>query len=241
MVFGDSSGSEQAGCTIIAEPRVKRSHAVDYSRFGLAQVMAYNPRRRSENRGEHMFQRAGTFLAGIFSGLLAAGILFLLISEPRGQPVMLSPAPTPEPLQVYVTGAVRAPGVYALRQGARRQDAILAAGGPNEGALLDGINLASPIQDGEQIHVPLLEETASAQQSDSPLIRTPSIQSRLLNVNTATASELELLPGIGPALAKEIVEYRRLHGPFRRPEDLLAVSGIGPAKLDLIQNLISVP
>lgn len=188
-----------------------------------------------------MFQRAGTFLAGIFSGLLAAGILFLLISEPRGQPVMLSPAPTPEPLQVYVTGAVRAPGVYALRQGARRQDAILAAGGPNEGALLDGINLASPIQDGEQIHVPLLEETASAQQSDSPLIRTPSIQSRLLNVNTATASELELLPGIGPALAKEIVEYRRLHGPFRRPEDLLAVSGIGPAKLDLIQNLISVP
>ena len=186
-----------------------------------------------------MFRRGSTFLAGILTGLLAAGVLYLLVSQPRGQPVRLLPPPTPPPVQVHVVGAVNAPGVYQLVRGSIVQDALVAAGGPAAEANLAAINLAASLDDSQQVYVPFAGETPPpATSSGSSDLASSDLQ---LNPNTATAPELERLPGIGPSLAQAIVEYRQSHGPFQRPEDLLQVPGIGPAKLAQIEGSIILP
>ncbi|HLC03985.1 MAG TPA: ComEA family DNA-binding protein [Anaerolineales bacterium] len=186
-----------------------------------------------------MVRRGSTFLAGILAGLLAAGLLYLVVSKPRGEPVRLLPPPTARPLQVHVVGAVRTPGVYQLPRGAIVQDALAAAGGPAAEANLAGINLAAGLSDSQQVYVPSLGETPQA----ASAVGSASIASGdlRLNPNTASAPELEGLPGIGPSLAQAIIEYRESHGPFQQPEDLLQVPGIGPAKLAQIEDLIVLP
>jgi competence protein ComEA len=181
-----------------------------------------------------MLQRAGPFLAGLLTGLLAAGLVWLMIAEPRGLPITLEPPPTEAPMHVHVTGAVLHPGVYTLSPGSIIQDALDAAGGALPGAVVEAVNLAAPVQPGEQIFVPQPQTPRP-----TPLVA-PSSQSAagVVNVNTATAPELDLLPGIGPALAQNIIDYREAHGPFASPEDLLDVPGIGPAKLEQIRDLI---
>jgi competence protein ComEA len=186
-----------------------------------------------------MFRRGVTFLAGVLTGLLASGLLYILVSKPRGVPVRLSPPPTPRPVHVHVVGAVKEPGVYQLPRGAIVQDALEAAGGPAAEANLAGINLAAGLTDSQQVYVPSVGETPPVANRGSPAGQT--INDALLNLNTATAPELERLPGIGPSLAKAIVEYRETHGPFQHAEDLLGVPGIGPAKMAQIEDLVTVP
>jgi competence protein ComEA len=186
-----------------------------------------------------MFRRASTYLAGLVSGLLASGLLYLMLSEPRGEPIRVLPPPTPRPVSVHVVGAVRSPGVYQLPRGAIVQDALAAAGGPSARADLAAINLAAGLADSQQVYVPFVGETpAGTQRTGSANLSGGEAR---LNVNTATAPELERLPGIGPSLAQAIVEYRESHGPFQRPEGLLDVPGIGPAKLAQIKDLIAAP
>ncbi len=186
-----------------------------------------------------MLRSSTKTLASALLGMLAAGAMFLLSSKPRGDPVQLKPPPTPEPLKVHVTGAVLAPGVYRLPPASIIEDAIDIAGGALPEADLSIINLAAPLLDGQQVFVPGpgdLERpsgSASGQPATDPL--------GAIHINTATAAELQLLPGIGPVLAQKIIEYRDSHGPFARAEDLLNVSGIGPSTLEAIQDLIRVP
>jgi competence protein ComEA len=175
-------------------------------------------------------------ILGILLGLLGVGILELIAAKPRGQPIILIPPPTASPLQVYVSGAVQEPGVYTLPSGSIIQDAIAMAGGALPDAPLDSINLAAPIQDGQQIH---LTTKASTQIQDTPY-STVSAPTSKMNVNTVNAMELESLPGIGPSLADEIIKFRQTNGPFLSIEDLLKVPGIGPAKLDQIKHLIVI-
>jgi competence protein ComEA len=182
-----------------------------------------------------MLQRGWTFLAGLFTGLLSTGLLLLFLTEPSGHPVELRPPPTPGPVRVHVAGAVATPGVYELPAHAIVEQAIEAAGGPLGEAELDVLNLAAVIEDGEKIYLPSKEVDAVG----PSLQRAPAEEG--ININAATAPELEQLPGIGPALAQNIVDYRETHGPFLKLEDLLEVSGIGPAKLEQIQDLISLP
>jgi competence protein ComEA len=180
-----------------------------------------------------MLQRGGNFLAGLLIGLLSTALILLLTSPPRGQPVQLLPALTPLPLRVHVSGAVQRPGVYELSPGSIVEQAIQAAGGSLPSADLESLNLAAALEDGQQVVVPLPGE-------DPP----PTGQNgggELIRINTATAAELEELPGIGPVLARNIVEHRQAHGPFATPEDLLNVSGIGPSTLESIRELILVP
>ncbi len=157
---------------------------------------------------------------------------------------LASPGATGE-LMVHVAGAVSAPGVVTLPAGSRVVDAITAAGGATADADPDQLNLARPLADGEQVRVPHQGEDASTWDTPAgpapPSSTTPHAgPGGRVNINTATAAELEALTGIGPALAQRIVEYRGTHGPFTSVEDLIEVPGIGQAKLEALREEASV-
>jgi competence protein ComEA len=140
---------------------------------------------------------------------------------------------------VYVSGAVREPAVYTLPPGAIVQQAITMAGGPADDAALDALNLARPLVDGEQVVVPRQGEAAPTPLSPGPTgDASPGIG--LVNINTATLDELDTLPGVGPAIAQRIIDYRTANGPFQRIEDIQNVAGIGPATFEDLRDLIIV-
>jgi competence protein ComEA len=132
---------------------------------------------------------------------------------------------------VHVAGEVRTPGVVRLDEGARVVDAIEAAGGATERAVLAGVNLAAEVVDGTQIVVPSRDAVSAPTSGGDGRIA----------LNTATASELETLPGVGPVLAGRIVAHREGIGAFAAVEDLLDVSGIGEAILARLRPLVRVP
>lgn len=148
------------------------------------------------------------------------------------------------PVVAHVAGAVQTPGVVEVPPGARVHEAVEEAGGPTSGAALDGLNLAQEVQDGALIWVPTQEELdageappADQAQSGGPV--GGEEQAELINLNTADAATLEELPGIGPALAERIVDHRDSHGEFGAVEELAAVSGIGPAILADVEDLVT--
>lgn len=165
---------------------------------------------------------------GAIIGMFLAGVLWVVTGPPFGQSVTLMPLPTPLQVTVYVTGAVAHQGVYSFPEGSRIADAIEAAGGFLPIADTEVINLAAVLHDGQQVDVPRLGSSSV------------SITSRRININTATAEELDALPGIGSSLAKSIVEYRQKNGSFQTIEELMGVPGIGPATFERIKNLITV-
>ena len=187
-------------------------------------------------RGINLIRKSSTFLAGLLMGLASTGLILLLIRQPKKYPIQLLPPPTAGPLSVHVAGAAERPGVYRLPRGSNVSDALDAAGGPATDADLDRINLAANLEDGQRVFIPKMAVTGSS--TGEPVNPSQIDPDLLMNINTASASELELLPGIGPSLAKEIIEYRASHGLFNTADDLLTVSGIGPAKVDLIRDLI---
>lgn len=137
---------------------------------------------------------------------------------------------------VHVAGAVRAPGVVEVPAGSRVFEVLKKAGGPLADAELAAVNLASVVQDGQQILIPLRGESFS----EAAVPPAPASGTAPINLNTAGAPDLEELPRVGPVLAARIVEWRTQHGPFTRPEDLDAVPGIGPAMLDALLPLVTV-
>ena len=148
-----------------------------------------------------------------------------------------STSPSPEvTLIVDVAGAVREPGVYEFFEGDRVIDAIERAGGSMPKADLSLLNLAAPLTDGTQILVPKVGPPGAV----VPGGAAPGSTGGLININSASATELESLSGIGEVLAATIVEYRDTNGPFASVEDLMDVSGIGPATLDEIRDQVTV-
>ena len=139
-------------------------------------------------------------------------------------------------LLVHVAGAVVRSGVVRLGAGARVQDAIAAAGGATAQADLDAVNLAELCVDGTRVYVPRFGESVSGSLpgSDRP---GPTLR---INLNSATETALDSLPGVGPSLARAIVAYRAGHGPFRSVDELLEVPGVGPSKLAQLSDLVSV-
>ncbi|MCU1502561.1 MAG: competence protein ComEA [Ilumatobacteraceae bacterium] len=142
---------------------------------------------------------------------------------------------------VYVAGAVSNAGVYHLVAGARVIDAIAAAGGMTTDANAAGVNLAALARDGSRIYVPVVGEAVPAVAAgDAPdAVVGSTVPPGPLDLNAATADELDVLPGIGPATAAAIVAYRDAHGPFGTVDDLGEVRGIGPAKLDALRGLVT--
>jgi competence protein ComEA len=147
--------------------------------------------------------------------------------------------PTPAPIRIHTSGAVQQPAVYELPAGSIVQDAVDAAGGPTADADLDHINLALELRDQQQVYVPRQGETylppVSRGGADGE-----GAAGALVNINTATAAELETLPRIGPTMAQRILEYREANGPFGANEELQNVSGIGPATFDTLKDMITV-
>jgi competence protein ComEA len=159
-----------------------------------------------------------------------------------------STLPTVEtgPVFVHVAGSVAVPGVYGLEPGDRVHQAIAAAGGPSAEADLDGLNLALVVTDGQRVYVPAAGEVdpasvpSGAQIAVDPAANGEPVVTGPLDLNTATAAELDTLPGVGPATAAAIVDDRERHGPFAAVGDLERVPGIGPAKLAAIADQVTV-
>lgn len=148
-------------------------------------------------------------------------------------------------LIVHVVGAIRRPGLYRLRDGARVADALRRAGGATGRADLAALNLAAPLVDGVQVFVPpqLVVRGAGAA-TDGAELASPGPEvaaglGRKLSLATATADELDELPGVGPVTAQSILDYRTEHGPFRSVDDLDAVPGIGPTRIEQLRDLVT--
>lgn len=176
-------------------------------------------------------------------------------------------------IAVHVAGCVAKPGLYELKQGARVNDALLAAGGMTKSADSDSVNIALPVRDGQQVYIParIVQPMPKAEaqkpqaepqkaiavdiqpaQSTAPpdrldvTMETPSSQEvqageapvSKVDINSATVAELDTLPGIGPSTAAKIIEYREKNGPFASIEQLMDVSGIGPAKYEAMREMV---
>jgi len=184
-------------------------------------------------------------------------------SVERSAPAEAADKAAPE-IVVHVTGAVEKPGVYRLPRGSRVNDALSQAGALPE-ADLEALNLAAPLADGQKIPVPFRQSVLSSENAGSaggaggkvpgwPAagagaaaggqgIRNSSAGtsgSGLININTASQKELESLPGIGPALAERIIQYREKNGPFLSPEDIKNVSGIGEKRYEQLKDKITI-
>jgi competence protein ComEA len=135
---------------------------------------------------------------------------------------------------VYVTGAVARPNtVYTLPVGSHVQDAVAAAGGAAANADISRVNMAGILRDGDQVHVPAMGEV----NVNAPLPTKSG--GTLVFINTATQEELETLPGIGPAMAQRIIDYRQTNGRISSFEDFDRIQGVGPALLENLQGLVS--
>lgn len=194
--------------------------------------------------------------ASVATIIVCAGAVWLVRTPPPATEVSLPRATTtsvapdapratatlvsgPTVVLVHVAGAVVEPGVYELAGDARVRDAVVAAGGPTEIADWNALNLAAVVGDGAKVYVPSVgEEIPSSLTADagSPLGGQPAGP---IDVNVATAVELEALPGVGPATATAIVTERERNGPFLDVDDLDRVPGIGPAKLDALRGLVT--
>lgn len=190
---------------------------------------------------KNWYWKAAFIVVGV---LLGAGVIFLVTRPPRGEPIVLLPAPTQSPIIVYVSGSVRQPGLYKLPLGSRLNDAIQVAGGFSTEADPSSLNLAEILEDGEKIVVPSISSPTTYNPATGPnptyhpQSGTPS--PLMVDINNATVEELDTLPEIGPKTAQAIIDYRNTNGPFKRIEEIMDVNGIGSATFERIKDLITV-
>jgi competence protein ComEA len=134
-------------------------------------------------------------------------------------------------IYVHVAGSVKSPGIYQLDSGTRVYDAVLAAGGFTSKANQASVNMARALNDGEQL---LISSGSGPQAFDTPM------SSSLISLNQASASQLEDLPGVGPALAGRMIDWRTANGGFKTKEDLLNVAGIGDKLFASVKDLVTL-
>ncbi len=184
-------------------------------------------------------------LAGFLLGLVVVAAILLVVSPQSGQPmalVTLTPNLTPDPtstpnlIRVHVTGSVNVPGVYTLPENARMEDAIQAAGGLQEEADPQSLNLAAALEDGQRLYIPPAQDLTLTTDDRGLSIET----SPMVNINTAGFAELDNLPGIGEVKAQAILDYRQKNGLFTALEDLMKVEGISQSLFEKLEGLITL-
>ncbi len=201
---------------------------------------------------EHPAERYIALFSLVLIAVSLSVIAFKRLTEPSPLILQMPPQPTQtkkptQPsLKVHVKGAVQKPGVYALPYGSRVQDALKSAGVKPD-ADMDALNLADFLEDGQEIIVPSKRRQTALPNPSSLVLALPSniaaarneprakASPEVVHLNTATEADLVQLPGIGPVLAKRILEYRRQVGGFKRIEQLLEVKGIGPKTMERIR------
>ncbi|MDQ3662389.1 MAG: helix-hairpin-helix domain-containing protein [Actinomycetota bacterium] len=198
-------------------------------------------------------RRDSWVLLAVMVGAVVLGLLLWA----RGAPATVAPparsaprergafattvTPSPEPvLLVHVAGAVRRPGLYEMPAGARVADAVQAARGPTPRADLDGLNLAEPLQDGLKVEVVRRGEVPAMPASSPQPGTSTTAPATPVNVNIADQAALETIPEIGPVTAAAILDYRSQAGSFSSVEELLEVSGVGPATLEAMRPYVTV-
>jgi competence protein ComEA len=186
--------------------------------------------------------RIGLVVAALVAGIAIVYTLYQAFDERSAPPILIEDAAATLPVVVEVRGEVVAAGVYELSPGARLQDAIAASGGLTEKADLSTVNLARRLRDGELIVILALPVPGS-----TPIVPLPDAGDAAadepgarININTATAEELEALPGVGEVIATRIVAYREQNGPFRSVDDLIHVEGISDRAIDTIRDLVTI-
>jgi competence protein ComEA len=182
--------------------------------------------------------------------------------EKPPSPALSSPPPAADTIFIHVAGAVKKPGVYKLSSNSRAVDAVHAAGGPIQSASLDGINLAQKLYDGTQLYIPYKNERIDVPSpSGSPSLtnrndgnptRSASHQGNSgkgkftdplresVDLNQASITQLQQLPGVGPAMAQRIIDYRKSHDRFTDPLQLMDITGIGQKKYDKMKLFVTV-
>ena len=172
----------------------------------------------------------------------AGGLVLFLRDGDSGEPVRIIPPPAVSSetgraeteLKAYVTGAVRHPGLYTIKEGDRLADLIDVAGGITDDADMQAVNLAVRVKDQDHWTVPKVGETTVVPLDAAPVDPT----SGKVDINAADAELLETLPGIGETRAQAIIRYREEHGPFKRIDDIVAVPGIGSSTLEGLRDLV---
>jgi competence protein ComEA len=144
--------------------------------------------------------------------------------------------PSEKLLVVDVAGAVRRAGLVRLPAGSRVADAVARAGGFSRKADRDGVNLAAPISDGQQVVVPARGAVVSGAVAEDGSAGTAAAAP--VSLSAATAEQLDTLPGVGPVTAQKIVQYRTEHGAFHAVDELDAIPGIGPARIEQLRGLV---
>jgi competence protein ComEA len=187
--------------------------------------------------------RLVTFAVVAAAAAIAAVFALVQLWDARSAPPIVIEDPRPNAtIVVAVEGAVVSPGVYAVRGDARLKDLLDAAGGARADADLTGVNQAARLVDEQRVVVPAkpptVETPASPTGPSVPVGTTPP--GAKININTASAAELDTLPRIGPVLAQRIVEYRTAQGPFRSVDELALIDGISLATVDAIRPLVTV-
>ena len=235
---------------------VSNLKTVDLDIFATLRLTRHNPRRDLHSKGHpnsmttppHSPSSLMTLVSLILVGsLIVAGMVVVLQTRPVPVEITIRPpmptptdAPTgtPGPILIYVTGEVKQPNTtVSIPAGSRVQEALEAAGGTLEKADLERVNLAAVLHDGDQVYVPTIGESASAEATLEVVLATPQGGTKVY-INTATLEGLQTLPGVGPTTAQRILDYREANGPFTSLEDLDEVSGIGPALLEKIAALV---
>ncbi|MEY2848968.1 MAG: hypothetical protein RI885_1633 [Actinomycetota bacterium] len=204
-----------------------------------AVVIAGRPRWRVGLGAAVVVVLAATAIAVLVSMLGAPGSSQVVpAASAEAGPAASDPlAPQQATAVVHVLGAVVRPGVFELRAGDRLLDAVAAAGGFSESADRSRLNLARPIVDGEQVLVPAVGEVIALPPATSP---GAGDSGGRVNLNSADEAALDTLPGVGPATAKSIIDWRTQNGRFASVEDLLGVPGIGDKTLDTLRDLVTV-
>ncbi|MDQ3549064.1 MAG: ComEA family DNA-binding protein [Chloroflexota bacterium] len=192
-------------------------------------------------------------IGGSMVGLLVFAIAMIWRGG-RGETLVLQVQPVDDPniVRVYVGGEVVSPGIYNLPRGSRVAEAIQQAGGATALGDTGGFGMAAVVEDADQIIVPARRAVATparvmpvsgasgVETAEPTVAGAPTAGTLLININTATAAELEALPGIGPAIAARIIEYREVNGPFQTIDELEVVSGISERMVNEMRDLIAV-